>query len=1013
MKYYSFIFALVLAFTGFGNSLFAQRSQNLDALSNWDNPNLPSFSNLVYNELWGWADSASGREYAILGTLAETYFIEVTDPYNPVVRDSVPGGHNNCIHRDFKTYKNYCYGVADEGQTSTLQVFDLSYLPDSVHVVYDSSEFFVRSHNIFINEKSGRLYGVGTDTLNGGVIILDIATNPELPTSLGYFNLGAYTHDLYVHNDTIFNNNGYSGMAIWDMTDLNNPDPLGTFSNYPQAGYNHSSWISSDGDHLVMCDETHDRPVRVLDVTDLSSPQIVSTFRSSLLAPQDTKSIAHNPIVIGNYACISYYHDGVQIYDISDPNAPARAAYFDTDTTNTNYFGFKGCWGIYPFLPSGNIIASDVVNGLFVLRPGFAFPNAVGASVTTTGVCQGTPNSGTATALPSGGVGPYSYQWSNGDSSLTTSGLGIGNSYTLTVTDRYGYTGVDTFSLIQNAPWAVLDTIVDESCSNIGDGSISIGINGATPPYTILWSTGDAIPSISGLTSGSYWVLITDSVGCTYSDTFTVGFTNQTPVAMAGSDMNLCIRNTILSGNTPAVGTGTWQVLTGSASINNTNDPQSVVTGLGEGLNSLVWLAANGVCTDADTVNIYVSSAAFVDAGVDTLACGSSHQLAAATPLNGQAQWSNSPGVSFSNNNNPQSTVSNLVSGSLVLTWTVTDSGCTNSDNMTLTVASLPESNFSFSVNNLAVTFTDSSVNASSWFWDFGDAGTSSNPNPIHAYSSPGAYQVCLVVTDTCGADTFCQTVNIQCTPPLAGFVAIDTLLTISLADTSTSAFQNPIYSWDFGDSTTSSLPNPTHSYASPGIYLVCLTITDSCGSQTACQAVEVICPEPEADFVPMVVGNTVTFNNTSTTADPNATYWWDFGDGDNSTQQNPTHFYVFGGTYLACLAVTDTCGTDTQCYEFPVEITVGLEDHSYSTVVISPNPSSERVQIDVGGYSSEEVKIDLIDMHGRLIKSSELILESGEGNLAWKLHSLAAGVYIVVVRGSADQIDRFRLVKE
>ncbi len=1012
MKYISIVFALFLAFSGIENSLLGQRSQNLDQLSNWDKPNLPSYGGLVYNEIWGWADSASGREYAIIGTLAETYFIEVTNPFNPVVRDSVAGGHSNCIHRDFKTYRNYCYGVADEGQNSTLQIFDLSYLPDSVHVVYDSSEFFVRAHNIFINEKSGRLYGVGTDTLNGGLVILDIATNPEAPTSLGYFNLGAYTHDLYVRNDTVFNNNGWSGMAIWDMTNLSNPNPLGSFSGYPQAGYNHSNWVTENGKHMVMCDETHNRPVRVVDVSDLNNLSIVSSFQSQLNAPQDTKSIAHNPLIHGDFACVSYYHDGVQIYDISDPTSPMRAAYFDTDTTDSVYVGYDGCWGVYPFLPSGNIIASDVVFGLYVLRPGFVFPNAVQPTVATTGVCTGVPGSGTATALPAGGIAPYSYQWSTGDTTVSISGLSLNTTYTVTVTDRYGYSGVDTFNLQPNAPWNVQDTVTDESCSNLGDGIIALNIAGGTSPYSVLWSTGDAIPTVTGLTNGTYSVVVTDSAGCSYTDSFTVGFLNQTPVAVAGVDTSLCLRNTILTGSAPAIGQGAWQVLVGSGTFNNLADPQSVVLGLGEGLNTLVWVTSNGVCTDADTVNIYVSSAAYAGAGVDTLACGNNHVLAGHAPMGGQGQWSGPTGVQFTNMNDPQSMVSGLSSGLVTLTWMVSDSGCTASDNVILTVAPFAESNFGFSVSNLLVTFTDSSANADTWFWDFGDSTGSTLQNPVHSYSTPGSYQACLIVSDTCGLDTFCQTVNIQCVPPSAGFSLADTLLSIDLSNTSTTTFPNAVYSWDFGDSTTSSSPSPSHTYSSPGTYQVCLTLTDSCGSETNCQTVVIECPGPVADFLPTPSFNTVTFSNQSTTADPSATYSWNFGDGTTSTMPNPVHTYQFAGTYQTCLTVSDVCGSDTSCQEFEVEIAVGLQDELIGNVRVSPNPFSDLLKLEISGWSAESVILGLWDVQGRKIKNADLRLESGVGEMVWDLESLPGGVYLLSVKGK-EVVKHYRIVRQ
>jgi Secretion system C-terminal sorting domain len=109
--------------------------------------------------------------------------------------------------------------------------------------------------------------------------------------------------------------------------------------------------------------------VKVADVSDLSDITVPPSqmFSSILLAPGHTNSIAHNPFIREDLLFISYYHDGVQVYNISNPDSIYRVAYYDTNTDNTNYNGYLGCWGVYPFLSSGIIIASDINKGLFVL----------------------------------------------------------------------------------------------------------------------------------------------------------------------------------------------------------------------------------------------------------------------------------------------------------------------------------------------------------------------------------------------------------------------------------------------------------------------------------------------------------------------------------------------------------------------------------------------------------------------------------------------------------------------
>lgn len=368
MRKLFFLFLLLLS------SLFqptqAQQSQNMQFHSNWDDDSIPSRSGVIFNDIWGYA--ADGREYAIMGSTEGTIFIDVTKPNSPQEITRIPGGYPLCLWRDFKTYRGFAYGVADETSASNrsgLQIFDLTDLPVRVTKVYDSFAFFETAHNIFINEDSGRLYVVGSNTRRSGIIVLDLSVNPASPTLLASINLpGGYIHDVYVRNDTAYCSHGNNGLYIYDLRFPATPVQLGALTTYPNAGYNHSSWLTEDGNHLIFADETHNRQLRVLDVSDLGNISIVGSIKSTLLAPNSSNSIAHNPFIKGDSVYISYYHEGVQVYDITDPTSPVNVSYYETEPSNTNYNGFKGTWGVYPYLPSGNIIASDVARGLFVME---------------------------------------------------------------------------------------------------------------------------------------------------------------------------------------------------------------------------------------------------------------------------------------------------------------------------------------------------------------------------------------------------------------------------------------------------------------------------------------------------------------------------------------------------------------------------------------------------------------------------------------------------------------------
>ncbi len=343
----------------------------LPLLSNWDDNSIPPAFYGPYNEIWGYADQA-GREYAIIGSSEGTYFIDVTVPTAPVIvdfersRDTV----TLAIHRDYKTYQNYCYAVADEGDNS-LQIFDLQYLPDSVSLVYDDDQYCTRAHNIFIADD--KLF-LASNSLGFNFNAMDVLSlaNPVNPTYLSTLSGNfSHVHDVFVRNDTAFCSNGSAGLFIYSFVNPTNPVLLASLTNYPQQGYNHSSWSTPDGRTLVFADETHGKAMKVMDISDLSNLSIYSYFQSNLLnipnPGSSTGSIPHNPFIIGNTVYVSYYHDGVQVYDISDPLNPVNIAYYDTYTQHNNYSSYQGCWGVYPYLPSGIILASDFENGLFVL----------------------------------------------------------------------------------------------------------------------------------------------------------------------------------------------------------------------------------------------------------------------------------------------------------------------------------------------------------------------------------------------------------------------------------------------------------------------------------------------------------------------------------------------------------------------------------------------------------------------------------------------------------------------
>jgi len=209
---------------------------------------------------------------------------------------------------------------------------------------------------------------------------------------------------------------------------------------------------------------------------------------------------------------------------------------------------------------------------------------------------------------------------------------------------------------------------------------------------------------------------------------------------------------------------------------------------------------------------------------------------------------------------------------------------------------------------NLSMTCSDlSSSSPTSWLWDFGDGNTSTAQNPTHTYAAAGTYTVCLTASNACGSDSTCSSVTVSCAAPVAAWSNTNQNLSASFTDLSTVAPSS--WLWDFGDGSTSTMQNPNHTYAAPGTYTVCLTVSNPCGSDSSCTPVTIDCPMPVASWNNTSQNLNVSFTDLSA---PAPTSWlWDFGDGNTSMTQNPNHTYAADGSYTVCLTSTNSCGSE------------------------------------------------------------------------------------------------------
>ena len=348
-------------------SIMGQTSMNVNLVHHWTGSGIPPSAahDNNYNEIWGYEQG--GREYAIIGSSLGTHFIDITDEGAETEVDFVAGAAQGpaIVHRDYHNYNQYLYAVCDEG-ASTLQIIDLSYLPDSVHVAYDSNALFSRSHNIFIDTTSAKLYVCGGG-LQLEVYSISDPLNPVRLLNCGvdvpFWGQVGYVHDIYVRNDIGYCNAGNPGLYVVDFSDVNDVLLLGALTLYEQNGYNHSGWLMDDQPYYCLADENFGFDLKILDVSDLSNMEVVDTIDSGV----NELSIPHNPIYHENLLHVAYYNDGYQIWNCNDPESPSLVGFYDTSTEPHIDGNYRGAWGVYPFLSSGKVLISDMQNGLFVL----------------------------------------------------------------------------------------------------------------------------------------------------------------------------------------------------------------------------------------------------------------------------------------------------------------------------------------------------------------------------------------------------------------------------------------------------------------------------------------------------------------------------------------------------------------------------------------------------------------------------------------------------------------------
>jgi choice-of-anchor B domain-containing protein len=346
------------------------------------------------NDIWGWTDPQTGREYALIGRIDGTSFVDMTDPLYPRYVGDLPKTAESpmSVWRDIKVYENHAYIVADGAGFHGMQVLDLAELrkvgPGDDPVTFTETVHYdeiASAHNIVINEATGFAYAVGSSrggtTCGGGLHMIDIR-EPANPTFVGCVadvetgrRKTGYSHDaqcvIYSGPDQDYQGreicigSNETALSFADVTDKDNPVLISNMT-YPNVAYAHQGWLSEDQRFFFSNDEG-DEPsglvpntrTLVWDVSDLDDPVLLTEYFA------ETTETDHNLYVRGNFMYQSNYGAGLRIIDISDPENLVEVGYFDTAPDT---IGCCGSWSNYPYFESGVIPVTGGNAGVFFVR---------------------------------------------------------------------------------------------------------------------------------------------------------------------------------------------------------------------------------------------------------------------------------------------------------------------------------------------------------------------------------------------------------------------------------------------------------------------------------------------------------------------------------------------------------------------------------------------------------------------------------------------------------------------
>lgn len=353
------------------------------------------------NDIWGWTDPQSDRDYAIVGMRDGTSFVDITDPYVPIFVGKLPKSADSpaSLWRDIKVYSDHAFIVADASGPHGVQIFDLTQLRqfEGTPLAFGEAAHYSgvnSSHNLYINADSAFAYAVGNssggETCGGALHMINVE-DPRNPVFAGCFEPQASssrgpggTHDVqcvtyegpddrYRGREVCFSSDGRA-FGIGDVTDKRNPQVI-ALATYPNLAYTHQGWLDEEHRYFYMNDEGDEvaglvagTRTLIWDVQDLEDPILVGEYTT------DSPATDHNLYIVGDVMYQSNYRSGLHVLDISEREQPQPLGFFDTVPWGDNagmgdiLSGAIGSWSNYPFFDSGVVAVTSGKEGLFILK---------------------------------------------------------------------------------------------------------------------------------------------------------------------------------------------------------------------------------------------------------------------------------------------------------------------------------------------------------------------------------------------------------------------------------------------------------------------------------------------------------------------------------------------------------------------------------------------------------------------------------------------------------------------